>query len=196
MSTKKRAAKKVAINYQNGKVYKIVNDVNDMVYIGSTTTPLPKRFSGHKAQSRDRTSKFYEAMKSIGVDHFRIVLIELFPCTCKAELEAREFTVAGEHEKDKLYNSILDGKHCAETKAKMKVNSGTFCRGCISEFQFDGRFGFRYGWLDEDGKRHARSFSHGIKRTKEEAYTACVELRNKIFPLKNQDDVQGPPLGE
>jgi len=195
MSTKKRAAKKVAINYQNGKIYKIVNDVNDMVYIGSTTQPLPKRFSGHKAQSKDRTSNFYSAVREIGIDHFQIILIELFQCTCKAELEAREFAVTGEHAKDKLYNSILDGKHCAETKAKMKANSGTFCRGCISELQSDGRSGFRYGWF-EDGKRHARSFSFGAKRTKEEAYKACVDLRNQIFPLTNEDDFKEPPSAE
>ena len=30
------------------RVYKIVNDVDDRIYVGSTKQRLPKRFSGHK----------------------------------------------------------------------------------------------------------------------------------------------------
>ena len=34
--------------YENGKIYAIRNNVNDMVYIGSTCNPLHKRFYDHK----------------------------------------------------------------------------------------------------------------------------------------------------
>jgi hypothetical protein len=34
--------------YHNGKIYKLVNDVDDKVYIGSTCQPLYKRLYEHK----------------------------------------------------------------------------------------------------------------------------------------------------
>ena len=34
--------------YNNGKIYQIINNIDDMVYIGSTCLPLRKRFYNHK----------------------------------------------------------------------------------------------------------------------------------------------------
>ncbi len=45
-------------NYQSGKIYKIVNDIDDRIYIGSTTYPLHKRLYKHKtsaARGKQRT---------------------------------------------------------------------------------------------------------------------------------------------
>ena len=44
-------------DYENGKIYKIVNDVDDDIYIGSTTQPLCKRFGDHKAMSKLHTKQ-------------------------------------------------------------------------------------------------------------------------------------------
>ena len=38
--------------YNNGKIYKIINNFNDMVYIGSTCLPLRKRIFNHKKEQR------------------------------------------------------------------------------------------------------------------------------------------------
>jgi predicted GIY-YIG superfamily endonuclease len=35
----------------NGFIYKIVNDINDKIYIGKTLTSIEKRFSEHKRES-------------------------------------------------------------------------------------------------------------------------------------------------
>jgi len=80
------------MNYANGKIYKIVNDVNDMIYIGSTTQSLAKRWHCHKcdAKTRNQKSKIYVAMREIGVEAFRIILIENYACSSKEELLARE----------------------------------------------------------------------------------------------------------
>jgi hypothetical protein len=62
-----------------GFVYKIVNDVNDNIYIGSTTQTLAQRMGGHRRMSKQvkyKTSKIYQAFDEIGVDHFNIILIE------------------------------------------------------------------------------------------------------------------------
>ena len=39
------------VNYQNGKIYKIINQSNDIVYIGSTTQALSHRYTKHKHKS-------------------------------------------------------------------------------------------------------------------------------------------------
>ena len=36
------------VNYQNGKIYKLVSSFTDEVYYGSTTQPLHVRKGGHK----------------------------------------------------------------------------------------------------------------------------------------------------
>lgn len=73
-----------------------MNDVDDQIYIGSTTKPfLSQRWAGHCYQFRlfaagGRRMKLFEHMLAIGPEHFKIVLIEQYPCQSKDELRARE----------------------------------------------------------------------------------------------------------
>lgn len=60
-------------------IYKIVNDINDKVYVGKTDFVIEKRFKEHCHDAfRDRNEKrpLYAAMRKYGVEHFRIELIE------------------------------------------------------------------------------------------------------------------------
>ena len=82
------------VNYQEGKIYKLSNKINEKFYIGSTTTELSKRKS--KYQSNIKNSSLHQEINSIGwLDEQKrqiwiIELIENFPCNSKNELEARE----------------------------------------------------------------------------------------------------------
>ena len=61
------------------KIYKIVNDINDKIYIGKTNSTIEKRFKEHCADStrRDEENRpLYRAMNKYGVEHFSIHLIE------------------------------------------------------------------------------------------------------------------------
>lgn len=60
-------------------IYKIVNDINDKVYVGKTEFSLDKRFHEHcrDADKRDKEQRpLYAAMKKYGIEHFRIEMIE------------------------------------------------------------------------------------------------------------------------
>lgn len=58
-------------------VYAIVNDVDDMIYIGSTSTELWHRMSQHRADARKgEKSPLYNLMREYGVEHFKIKLIK------------------------------------------------------------------------------------------------------------------------
>lgn len=78
------------MDYSNGKIYKITNDIDDDTYIGSTTSTLTKRWSNHKAKSKICNTPIYTKMREMGIEHFCISLIENFPCSNKTELERRE----------------------------------------------------------------------------------------------------------
>ena len=94
-------------NYQGGKIYKLWCDCNDMVYVGSTTQSLSKRFYEHKQNCILHPKiKLYDAMIQLGIEHFDIQLIEMFPCNSKEELHSREgFYI-------KSLNSIANGYNC------------------------------------------------------------------------------------
>lgn len=61
------------------EVYKIVNDVNDKVYIGITSIGIKERWYEHVSSSRNLAksgNQLYKDMKTYGVDHFHIILLE------------------------------------------------------------------------------------------------------------------------
>ena len=73
-------------NYENAKIYKIVNtEMPNLVYYGSTYQELNRRFSQHKKKNHRCNSK-----KLFEVGNPQIILIENFPCSSKIELEQRE----------------------------------------------------------------------------------------------------------
>ena len=60
-------------------IYKIINDINNKVYIGKTEFSIEKRFKEHCQDAfRDRNEKrpLYSAMRKYGIEHFHIELIE------------------------------------------------------------------------------------------------------------------------
>ena len=70
------------VNYQNGKVYKIINENNEIIYIGSTAQELLcDRYKTHK----------YKAPSH------RIILIENYACNSKQELYMKEQQIIEEH---------------------------------------------------------------------------------------------------
>jgi group I intron endonuclease len=80
-------------DFGKGKIYKITNDYNDDVYVGSTCDLLTKRFSYHRGDHRKERCKnipIYKLMNEIGFERFRIELIEEYQCQDKYQLRQRE----------------------------------------------------------------------------------------------------------
>lgn len=82
------------VNYQYGKIYKLVCNKTGKVYIGSTTYKyLSERLSGHRKNYKEYLYKGRRYITSFDIlenEDYRIELIELFPCNSKDELRARE----------------------------------------------------------------------------------------------------------
>ena len=70
---------------------KLVNNIDDKIYIGSTVNPLYKRKGQHKSTSILKPNiKLYQYLNEIGWDNVDIILIENFPCESKEVLHQRE----------------------------------------------------------------------------------------------------------
>tara|TARA_R110000772_G_scaffold56054_1_gene127778 strand:+ start:2156 stop:2641 length:486 start_codon:yes stop_codon:yes gene_type:complete len=80
-------------NYQNGKIYKIIDNTNRDIYIGSTTQALSQRIAGHRndyKQYLNGISRYYKSFDIIENDDYKIILIENHCCNNKEELLMRE----------------------------------------------------------------------------------------------------------
>ena len=69
------------VNYNDGKIYKIINENNEIIYIGSTVQTLCIRYHIHKLKSPNN----------------KIILIENYSCNSKEELCKKEQEVIDEH---------------------------------------------------------------------------------------------------
>jgi hypothetical protein len=70
--------------YNKGKIYKIVDNTNGDVYIGSTIQTLKERMISHKH------NKNCSSINIIKNGDYNIILVENYPCNSKKELETRE----------------------------------------------------------------------------------------------------------
>jgi group I intron endonuclease len=59
-----------------GRIYIIINKINNKVYIGQTISTLSERWSQHKCDSKRKHTAIANAMIKYGVDNFKMDLIE------------------------------------------------------------------------------------------------------------------------
>ena len=82
--------------YNNGKIYKIIDNTTNDIYIGSTIQArLSKRLRDHKSDCKN--NKGASCSKIINNGDYKIILIEKYSCNSKDELLSRE-----QHYIDKL----------------------------------------------------------------------------------------------
>jgi len=74
--------------YQNSKIYKIVCNITNEIYFGSTYQKLSNRLREHVYDSKNKKS--LSSNKIIDRGDYKIELVENFPCETRKELHARE----------------------------------------------------------------------------------------------------------
>ena len=80
-------------NYSNGKIYKIIDNKSDMIYVGSTCQTLHQRIQKHKSDYKSFIAGKKNNVTSFKIlenNDFTIELIENYPCKNKKELEKQE----------------------------------------------------------------------------------------------------------
>lgn len=108
-------------------IYKIVNDINDKVYVGQTWQPLQERFWQHCKPSQSACRKLHRAISKYGSSHFTIVPLLI----CHAQDVADHWEIFFIRKLDTIEHGYnikeggSAGKHSEETKRKIsKANRG------------------------------------------------------------------------
>lgn len=111
-------------NYSDGKIYKLVDNTTDEVYIGSTTQPLYKRKGGHEGQYKyylKGKTNYVTSFKIVKNGDYRIVLIENYPCLDKSQLHEKErHWIQSIECVNKVIPNRTDKEYREENKGKIK----------------------------------------------------------------------------
>jgi inorganic triphosphatase YgiF len=131
--------------YSNGKIYKIVDNTSDKVYIGSTCKTLKRRLTAHEEYYRNYlygTVCYITSYDIIKNGNYHIELIEELNATNKKELEDREryhiMNTPNTVNKVRHLNRTLEERkkylkqYCIENKTKLyKKYRCSICDGCF-----------------------------------------------------------------
>jgi vacuolar-type H+-ATPase subunit H len=80
-------------DYSKAKIYRIVSNVCDLVYYGSTCETLSRRLCQHRGDYKlylKENQNYITSFQIIEKGNYEIVLVENYPCNSKAELKKRE----------------------------------------------------------------------------------------------------------
>ena len=105
--------------YQNSKIYKITDNLSDMVYIGSTYKTLQQRLKTHEINLKNYTNgkyNFVTVFKILENNNYKIDLVENYPCNNKQELNIREGQIIKEYKNNKL--NIVNKYIAGQTKTQ------------------------------------------------------------------------------
>lgn len=112
-----------------GYIYKIVNQINDKVYIGQTKKSIEERFKVHLKYAERKVNRYlYNAMNAYGYENFSVEEIEQCDNRDLDEREKYWIRFYGSNEKSKGYNMTIGGgggdtwtnnQHKAETSRKI-----------------------------------------------------------------------------
>ena len=117
-------------------IYKIINDVNNKIYIGKTNKSIEERFKEHwKDYERERKEKrpLYSAMNKYGVEHFKIEEIEQCDLNIVEEREKYWIEYYGSFKYG--YNATLggDGKAYIDRDLVIKTYNETQNQAKVAE---------------------------------------------------------------
>jgi len=123
-------------NYQNAKIYKIVDNASNAIYIGSTCKTLDQRLKQHENNYKCFKAgkySFVTVFKILENEDYKIEFIKLYPCNTKQELNIQEGCIIKQFRNDKLniVNKYVAGQTIKESKEQYRQNN----RNLINENQ-------------------------------------------------------------
>jgi len=180
------------MDYNNGKIYVIRNHCNDMVYVGSTTQSLSKRFSCHKCNCKRLKYKLYDAMNELDIMNFYIELVEEYPCDNREQLCAREGYYIREFDSyNNGYNGVLAGRsrreYYEDNREKIKeyvgqyqINNKEKIKKQVKQYHEDNKDKIN-DYIKEYREENKDKIKKKMKEYREENKDKIREQRNKRF---------------
>ena len=176
---------------KNGKIYKIVNSINDKIYVGSTQLQYLSKRMGHHRENCIKAptcGKLYPVMTELGIDKFNIILLETIKFTNKEELRAKEHEwILKLDTINNGYNTILKDGHLPSDsrdrsrKGIVKYNKENIANVGIHFRDDRGHMRWICTWRNES-KNKLKSKSFAVpKYGDEEAKKLAIDYRNEII---------------
>lgn len=106
------------------KIYKIINDINDKVYVGKTNLTIETRYKQHCTDCVRRNEEnrpLYRAMNKYGIEHFSVHLIE--ECSDEEASAREQYWISFYKGYTEGYNATLggDGKPYIDVSELLKL---------------------------------------------------------------------------
>ena len=141
----------MTIDFNNGKIYKIVDNKSNMIYIGSTCKTLEQRLKSHISNYKKYKAGKYNyvtVFKTLENNDYKIELIKNYSCNSKNDLEREEGKFIKEYRNNKLnvVNKLIAGQTQSEYD-QIKLNEKYNC-SC------GGRFSIKHKARHEKSKKH------------------------------------------
>ena len=183
------------MDYKNGKIYKILNNIDDNVYIGSTCQSLSERMSKHRwsIKMNRHNGAFGDKVRELGIEQFYIELIEEYPCTSREQLLAKE----GYHIRQSgTLNKQVAGRTKQEFRKLWYENNPDYNREYREEHKKEISEQCKiYRETHKDliyqhGKEYRAANKDSIRESKkqyEEANKDMIRERKKIYWEQNKD---------
>ena len=172
---------------KQGKIYKIVNSVNNIIYVGSTESKYLSKRMGHHRENCLKVpncGKLYPAMIVIGIEKFKIILLELIPFKDKEELRAKEYEWINKLDTvNNGYNTMLkDGQLPEESIYKCRKSLVKYYKGKnedVGIYRRNDSNSWRCIWQEVINKSKSKSFSIATYG-EEGAKQMAIDYRNKM----------------
>jgi len=185
---------------EKGKIYKITNKENGLIYIGCTINSLEKRFGQHLSRcfTSEYNSKLYNSIKKYGQENFTIKLIE--ECDLNIIYETEKKYVEQYDSYNNGLNSTIGGEGCLgythspEKKVKISesLKNGNSHKGKTYEELYGDkadeqrekrRLSVKQGWgsiSDEDKNKRVDSVKTAIRKNSKYGVDLVKEIKQKI----------------
>ena len=180
----------IMVDYSKAKIYKVLNTVDDDVYIGSTCVGLATRMSKHRAAARMNRSKckLMTKMNDIGIENFYIELIKEYP-ECENIEQLRK--LEGEYITE--LQPALNHRVAGRSQKEHYNDNREYIKAHNKQYRIDNRESVleyeRMRWIRDKPKRQAINRNHYYTKRDEilkqqaemiECECGCLSTRNHL----------------
>ena len=177
------------VNYQLGKIYKIVCNITDECYIGSTCQPslaqrLTKHVSGYKRFKAGKISSKCRSYSMIDRGNYNIYLIESYPCNSRDELIAREGGIIKQY---KLNSKCVNHHIAGRTKKEYILDNKDTIQEKLKQYRLNNKEKLR-----DKSREYRKLNTEKVRETnkkKNEKYKDKIKIMKKEWYLNNKNTI-------
>lgn len=175
------------MDYNNSKIYKLECE-DGCYYYGSTTQSLEKRIYNHKKASTKQPYRVYKHINMIGWDKVTIILIEIYPCKSKRDLNKRESEFIYRDRTDKkCLNTILSYATEQQKNEKKKAYLESYKRPLTDKrIEYNRNYNKEYREVKGDELKQKKSEYYYSNKEKLDAKNSENYYKNKEEILRKK----------